>query len=626
MMQLNDENSFAALRLTKEPKQKPINAQTNNEENTQIHSDAKDQIHEESSYFNARLNENVFPMDKGLYAVGLMHGSRLTFHGRVLILCLSGQIDICGFAMSWSRNKHFLPCYSPTSHSLLTISVIQNQSQEKPSHLMNLLPDKIDMSMFDSVVLLRDMSWDGWDDMHTLSPMFSMFNTTNNDENIFGLKTFALYDPKTMPTLSELRFGHGLSNVVDSIRQYASNSNVPISIATCGSKNMGKSTISRYLVNQLLSRYPRVAHLECDIGQCEFTVSGNVSLTIVDSPLLGPPFTHPQTPECIRFVGQKSPDVNPRQYFESVVKAWKEYTNTFKSQGIPIVINTMGWIKNMGLDLLMQTLQLTRPSHVIQLHNGEVSSNAAMEKNLPDLFQIGLTTKVMDKWWPWRNIVQKADLTRWKPQMFLVKAADSDPALSRSKVSPNTLRDLATVSYFTSCLASDYSDLDVDFEKYPQLPKFAPHTRVWNFDTPITSQAPYFAPFSVVKANDIHRRFNSYGELLYLMNASIVGLVDSDGRCVGTGIVRALDELPQSEAQDSEYGFYLLTPLSEQDLSRATLLLRSQLEIPACLMYQDEKLHGSGPYATTKQSDSTVLGSQQRKVRRNITRRPEARQ
>jgi polynucleotide 5'-hydroxyl-kinase GRC3/NOL9 len=71
----------------------------------------------------------------------------------------------------------------------------------------------------------------------------------------------------------------------------------PPVILVCGRKNVGKSTLNRFLVNNLLNRYESVMHLECDVGQGEFTPAGIASLTMVDAPLLGPPFTHIRRPE-----------------------------------------------------------------------------------------------------------------------------------------------------------------------------------------------------------------------------------------------------------------------------------------------------------------------------------------
>jgi len=46
-----------------------------------------------------------------------------------------------------------------------------------------------------------------------------------------------------------------------------------------------------------LCRYAKVAFLECDVGQTEFTVPGVVSLHTLSSPVFGPPYTHQQLPE-----------------------------------------------------------------------------------------------------------------------------------------------------------------------------------------------------------------------------------------------------------------------------------------------------------------------------------------
>jgi polynucleotide 5'-hydroxyl-kinase GRC3/NOL9 len=60
----------------------------------------------------------------------------------------------------------------------------------------------------------------------------------------------------------------------------------------CGPKNSGKSTFSRNLVEVLLQRYKRVAYLDTDVGQPEFTAPGFLSLTIVDKSILGNPHTY----------------------------------------------------------------------------------------------------------------------------------------------------------------------------------------------------------------------------------------------------------------------------------------------------------------------------------------------
>ncbi|GBP55421.1 Polynucleotide 5'-hydroxyl-kinase NOL9 [Eumeta japonica] len=64
----------------------------------------------------------------------------------------------------------------------------------------------------------------------------------------------------------------------------------------CGGKGAGKSTFLKYFVNKQLS-YGPVLVIDLDPGQCEFTVAGNVSATVVKTPIIGPNYTHLQTPD-----------------------------------------------------------------------------------------------------------------------------------------------------------------------------------------------------------------------------------------------------------------------------------------------------------------------------------------
>ena len=52
----------------------------------------------------------------------------------------------------------------------------------------------------------------------------------------------------------------------------------PAMVAVCGSKNVGKSTFARLLVNSLLNAHPRVTFLDIDCGQPEFTCPGMSAL------------------------------------------------------------------------------------------------------------------------------------------------------------------------------------------------------------------------------------------------------------------------------------------------------------------------------------------------------------
>ena len=61
----------------------------------------------------------------------------------------------------------------------------------------------------------------------------------------------------------------------------------PPVILVKGPKRSGKSTFARATLNNLLNRYEKVAWLECDLGQGEFSPGGVVGLWIIDAPILG---------------------------------------------------------------------------------------------------------------------------------------------------------------------------------------------------------------------------------------------------------------------------------------------------------------------------------------------------
>ncbi|CAF5005297.1 unnamed protein product, partial [Rotaria socialis] len=73
------------------------------------------------------------------------------------------------------------------------------------------------------------------------------------------------------------------------------NEDVPFVVLTCGEKDMGKSTFTRYLINRALDHINStfgLTYFDCDIGQCEFTIGGCLSYTDIETPLLGPPCSH----------------------------------------------------------------------------------------------------------------------------------------------------------------------------------------------------------------------------------------------------------------------------------------------------------------------------------------------
>ncbi len=168
-------------------------------------------------------------------------------------------------------------------------------------------------------------------------------------------------------------------------------------ILVCGAKNVGKSTLGRYLVNRLLSSkrstehtknpdsnymasnnrndvaIAKVAYIDTDLGQTEFTPPGFVSLFLLSlsEPMIGPAMPFWRQPVLSYYIGDVTPRSFPNMYLAAVQNLVKQY-HELKLQdnlgcNLPLVLNTMGWVKGMGLDLLNEIISFSRPRHIFQI-------------------------------------------------------------------------------------------------------------------------------------------------------------------------------------------------------------------------------------------------------------------
>lgn len=115
---------------------------------------------------------------------------------------------------------------------------------------------------------------------------------------------------------------------------------------------MGKSTFTRYLVNRALDHLDdsyEVTYLDCDLGQCEFSISGCLSYVNLHTPLFGPPCsrirTHPKADRLL-YYGLTSPQAAPVRYLEYIDRLRRMWNSDRQQRELKrslIVINTMGW-------------------------------------------------------------------------------------------------------------------------------------------------------------------------------------------------------------------------------------------------------------------------------------------
>ncbi|KAF7309762.1 Fungal-trans domain-containing protein [Mycena indigotica] len=366
-----------------------------------------------------------------------------------------------------------------------------------------------------------------------------------------------------------------------------------------GAKNVGKSTFSRAVLNRLLSRYKRVAYLDCDLGQSEFTPGGLVTLNVVEQPVLGPPFTHPTIPSFAHYLGATSPRHLPSHYLAAIQSLLEKYRLEVMtliaddeddeddriSDMVPLIVNTMGWVKGLGADLTQRIEELVQPTDVFELDN---NTNASPEaENIHCLEPIA-------------------------------------PSSLTSNFTAADHRSIAFLSYFHA--------------------QFTDPTGVrWNTTVPLCGQRPY-----EVDCNAAFDQFILCGpgsediipeELTRVLNGAIVGLVECDSRssdvlyvqgaelpspatsiCHGLAVIRAV----------SPTGSHLqvLTPVTPNLIPRCRVLVKGELELPVWALLDwtsTEEGDVAGieksrvPYLQWDKGEG--LGGEKRRIRRNLMRR-----
>ncbi|CAO3592726.1 unnamed protein product [Absidia cylindrospora] len=394
------------------------------------------------------------------------------------------------------------------------------------------------------------------------------------------------------------------------------------------------------MINRLLKIHQRVAYLETDVGQTEFTPTGLVSLHVVETPVLGPSFTHPHL-KCRQsfFIGTTSARMDPQYYQECIKQLLSKYRQESEewtkiahqdqdgSFLMPLVVNTHGWTSGLGYDILLSLMENAKPTHVFGLMS-VAGSGFALEENFPDDF----AHKVMMLLPPHLPVKQH--------MMFLTAPAPTSELLEQHQH-----RQLMLLSYL-------YHN--------PQV--FGSQRRVtttyssswWQVTPPLIHRTPWMADWR----EQIHGVWVLYddvplSQLLYVLNGAIVALVgevrslDDDGNdnelmvieekdidqqqqqqqqprkqqhdddrplqeeatktnknkqkwrlpnyhpakpdpsnttCYGLGVIRAI--VPE------QHKFHVLTPLPTNRLGQVTRLVKGDLELPVFCML-DQSLTGT---------------------------------
>ncbi|KAI7824562.1 hypothetical protein BX661DRAFT_185538 [Kickxella alabastrina] len=302
-----------------------------------------------------------------------------------------------------------------------------------------------------------------------------------------------------------------------------------------GAQGQGKSTFTRQLINRLLGRFGRVFYMETDIGQSELSPPGALSLAMLQA-----------EPLHAVYMGVVSPKNDPDRYVKAIGRLASVYRDHMAGERaqqvvtkagkaaksldhlvVPLVVNTQGWLKGLGLDLHYSLCETVQPTNYIQLHDAA----ATQQENqligdsgngvVPFIDFSSISGRDPRLTWISAMSYDRATLAlRATPAAATTSTAaigsvdDSEPQpiLDASRKGPKLMardmRDLSLISHFYAS-SSNVQQLDS-----PQ----------WDMHQPLASQTPLVIPWKDLVVwlgeEDIPA-----SQFLRALNGTLVGLV-----------------------------------------------------------------------------------------------------
>ncbi|TRM64729.1 hypothetical protein BD626DRAFT_567603 [Schizophyllum amplum] len=590
------------------------------------------------------LDQNIFLVEPEELTIGgfvssggscallvLDEGATACFVGNYYLSIIRGAITMAGTHLRASIHAHRV--FAPTSSPLPVIAAVASDgpTMPVPSRLQGILAG-------DSCVILLQSLTTGVEGLQRICQRFDgMFSPRGPSRLVPGFRDLhVIHEPSR--DLEVLSLPPTWSSAMDGV--LAANSTVTL---VKGPKKCGKSTTVRTLMNKHLEKHRRVAVLECDLGQSEFTPAGMVALNVISRPLFGPPFTHPTIPYRAHFIGETTAKSSPSHYLVAIEALMETYRLDIRmpalededededderiSDHIPLIVNTMGWTKGLGADLLRRLEDLIQPTHILE-------------------FQ----TATSDADWPRATASPPPPDRLYTSKTYQLQPV---PSLTADSFTAADHRALSILSYFHA----EFPDVAREDESAAFKQRTA---LTWHTARPLVAQLPYEvecaqAVDAVVLigagAEDVIQ-----SEATCVLNGALVGLVSCEtgvldvvagddalastdptdisyfpcntppppatSHCVGLALVRAVSPGTPRVLQ-------VLTPVSGAQLADARVLVKGSMELPIWGMLDwtdEERVAGiekdKVPYLQWGKGDG--IGAERRRVRRNLMRKAQS--
>uniref|UniRef100_A0A3Q0SFY3 Polynucleotide 5'-hydroxyl-kinase NOL9 n=1 Tax=Amphilophus citrinellus TaxID=61819 RepID=A0A3Q0SFY3_AMPCI len=491
----------------------------------------------------------------GFYFLLDGHEDTLCFRGKCLLTCLYGRVEVMGFTIEEGQQSYSL--FSPASHcpisirGLESVRALENRNEKLLKSIMT----------NSSIILLEPIETPMTRFLSSFPDLSELISAPTQNAHILCLP----------------------GNLLETCLSFIGNMDGSAVILVCGIKNVGKSTFIRVLINTLLNY---VDYLEGDLGQTEFTPAGCLSLMTVREPLLGPPFTHQHTPEHMIYYGQSSCESDLDRYLESLKSLWCRRS---QSREAPVIINTMGWVKGFGFQLLVDMIRFFPVSHVVQLSHGGTIQCPALT---PEFLK---TANGCQTHPPTQTALDEFTESHSPAKIYTHLNVQAEfQGVGRQGTRSNEQRDLSLLAYLSQLQSPDPGPVRPLHSLVPyQVPHTAVALGVTHCDVAPTHMF-YAANGSLVGLCCLAEKVASKGGPVFLSQAPICP-------CVGLGVLRGIDM--------ARGLYFLLTPVEPSVLRKVNCLLLGGISLPSCILTAQPDFEGGVPYLTTDYSfDLTGAG------------------
>lgn len=318
---------------------------------------------------------------------------KYSFHGKLKIKVLAGAVRIYGAKLDKFNTQVPVEVYSSRGTNLVCIEAIESvvQTIDDVASVWDALEDdNIDRNISNdlqtdinnikigsAVLIIQNLENNltkflGIYSMHRLFPKIE--NSTNYSWSDYKRAEIVLqaniyYDNSRRQTIE---FNY-MNEVTQLILNDKTVKNSRIILA--GGKNVGKSTAMRNLVNRMLEKTEAVIVLDLDPGQAEFTPPACISMNIVTKPLLGPNFSHLMTPYHQLYIGGIDVIRCMKDYILGVKKLVQQVNEYCGEKSMPIIVNTMGFCKGVGWDIMCYVIKSVQPTDIIQIMSKRSKNN-----------------------------------------------------------------------------------------------------------------------------------------------------------------------------------------------------------------------------------------------------------